>query len=319
MAANWYAKVGGDQFGPIPYSTIQAWVADGRISPNDWLREGESNPWRAAVTAPGLFVVASSAPPPSMSTVAEPAVPQVGCGISQGRHARSSASNQSARRKKKQPVGLYIAGGIIGLIMLLCLVGGLLPESDITRRKREEHEKAMAEIAEEKQKTPKDEPVSHRAHDLPDGIYLSVGDSLDTMVELGPSSAENRPQCRVTVTLLNVHASTYRYRAGRNLKIEAVFRIRNRSESQASFLPDGLFSNVHGTPSSTEPVRCELTPEQQTDVKVVWLGPRWREGHYYIGVNCALEFGVEMVNGDKGRSAMPTGQGVFRFDPERFF
>jgi hypothetical protein len=73
--ANWYFRLGNQEYGPIPLDELARLAVNGDVTVNDWVREGESNPWRpvsktpqvmSAINAPRPAVAA--APPPRRNT-----------------------------------------------------------------------------------------------------------------------------------------------------------------------------------------------------------------------------------------------------------
>ena len=82
MAAEWYFKVGGTEFGPVSVAELVQQAADGRIVPETEVKKGDG-PWVPASKVAGLFdraaqarASASKSPPsPPMSEEASVFVP----------------------------------------------------------------------------------------------------------------------------------------------------------------------------------------------------------------------------------------------------
>ncbi len=55
MASEWYCRIAGQEFGPFSASQLRALAADGRLSPGDPLRQGDSGVWVPAASVKGLF------------------------------------------------------------------------------------------------------------------------------------------------------------------------------------------------------------------------------------------------------------------------
>src|SRR5688500_5439920 len=67
MAGRWYYRLGTTEYGPLPIEQLAEMVRQGQIAPSDWVRQGETNPWRLLAKTPELTAVAStprSAAPP---------------------------------------------------------------------------------------------------------------------------------------------------------------------------------------------------------------------------------------------------------------
>jgi len=63
MAAQWFCQIGGQQYGPVDFPTLQAWGGEGRIQPDDLVwSEGMAN-WQPAKTISGLLPLSAANPP----------------------------------------------------------------------------------------------------------------------------------------------------------------------------------------------------------------------------------------------------------------
>lgn len=75
--AVWYCHVGGQQYGPVPFETLRAWAAEGRLKATDFVWQEGTPTWVAAAGVPGLIppgmgASGAPAPPGSLVTVACP-------------------------------------------------------------------------------------------------------------------------------------------------------------------------------------------------------------------------------------------------------
>lgn len=68
----WYGWIGGSEYGPVDFATLQQWGTTGQLATNDYVRQGQTADWQLASDVPGL--VAAAAP----VAVAAPAVPAKG-------------------------------------------------------------------------------------------------------------------------------------------------------------------------------------------------------------------------------------------------
>ncbi len=55
MAKDWYCRIAGEELGPFSASQLRALAAEGRLSPGDPLRQGDSGVWVPAASVKGLF------------------------------------------------------------------------------------------------------------------------------------------------------------------------------------------------------------------------------------------------------------------------
>ncbi len=55
--SEWTGWIGGEEFGPISYTQLLTWAVTGRLSPVDFVRQGQEGPFVPAVSIPRLFTV----------------------------------------------------------------------------------------------------------------------------------------------------------------------------------------------------------------------------------------------------------------------
>ena len=103
---SWYVLVGGQQYGPYPLAAMEQFVAEGRVTPQTMLRQGETGDWAAAgqrldfsraPAAPGSYPPGGFAPGASMG-YAPP-----------------------ARSSRNTWIILAVVGGVGLLLLVLCL------------------------------------------------------------------------------------------------------------------------------------------------------------------------------------------------------
>jgi len=100
---HWRIKVAAGEFGPVDLQTVQDWVRQGRITPNDFVLSPVTNAWVPAMNVPelmGLF-------PPGMPRGPFPPAP--------------------VKEKKGLNVGCIIAAAVAGFLALIFLAGMLVP------------------------------------------------------------------------------------------------------------------------------------------------------------------------------------------------
>jgi len=122
MSDTWYVQTGEQQYGPITSAELKQWASEGRVQPQTWVRQGEAWQW---VAASQQFNVTAT---PRSST----------------------AASRYGRRKQKVPVVWLVGGGVVALLLLCGVVGKLIPESPETAKRRArleaEHEAEMARL-----------------------------------------------------------------------------------------------------------------------------------------------------------------------------
>jgi hypothetical protein len=64
MASQWYYRQAGNEFGPVTLDFLGQLMRAGQLAPSDWVREGETNPWRPVPTVAQLQAAAAPKPPP---------------------------------------------------------------------------------------------------------------------------------------------------------------------------------------------------------------------------------------------------------------
>lgn len=62
MPARWYYRHDGSEFGPVALPQLAQLASSGQIQLNDWVREGESNPWQPLAKSPEVLAAVSAAP-----------------------------------------------------------------------------------------------------------------------------------------------------------------------------------------------------------------------------------------------------------------
>ncbi len=75
MPVVWFCKISGNQLGPLSSQQLRAMVAEGRLAPEDHVRQGAQGPWLPAAQVKGLFAAdepAAAAPEPRELPVAKP-------------------------------------------------------------------------------------------------------------------------------------------------------------------------------------------------------------------------------------------------------
>ncbi len=70
----WYAWLDGVECGPMDYQQFANWAKTGRVSANDYVKQGKYSQWALAKTIPGL-VPAAAPPPPAPPPVAAATAP----------------------------------------------------------------------------------------------------------------------------------------------------------------------------------------------------------------------------------------------------
>lgn len=76
MAAEWYFRSGGSEYGPVSVAELVQQASDGRVIPETVVRKGDG-PWVSASKVAGLFdraaqVQASASKPPSSQPTPDP-------------------------------------------------------------------------------------------------------------------------------------------------------------------------------------------------------------------------------------------------------
>jgi hypothetical protein len=61
MPVVWFCKTSGGQLGPLSLQQLRAMAADGRLWPEDHVRQGAEGPWVPAARMQALFPAAESA------------------------------------------------------------------------------------------------------------------------------------------------------------------------------------------------------------------------------------------------------------------
>jgi hypothetical protein len=69
----WYAWLDSVECGPMDYMQVFNWAKSGRISANDYVKQGKYSQWTLAKSIPGLVPAAPPPPPPPPAPVAAPA------------------------------------------------------------------------------------------------------------------------------------------------------------------------------------------------------------------------------------------------------
>jgi hypothetical protein len=137
--AQWYAQIGGDQYGPVQRDDIDRWVAEGRLGPHDLVwSEGMDN-WR-----PAGEVLSGFAPPvgaPTQHVHHSVQMPDRGViilvlgilslvtcavlGIPAWLMANEDLRKMRAGTMSRQNQGIVQAGRICGMIATILLIVGL--------------------------------------------------------------------------------------------------------------------------------------------------------------------------------------------------
>ena len=65
----WYCHVGGQTYGPVEDDGLRAWIAEGRVRPNDLLWNPDMPQWAPAASIPGLFAPGQVPPMPPPSGI----------------------------------------------------------------------------------------------------------------------------------------------------------------------------------------------------------------------------------------------------------
>ena len=71
MAEQWFVRVHGKEYGPVDFSTLREWQAEGRLIPENEVRAGADSAWITAADVPELFGT-----PPPLPVTAGPAAHQ---------------------------------------------------------------------------------------------------------------------------------------------------------------------------------------------------------------------------------------------------
>lgn len=97
MAAEWYVRVDGQEYGPYTTEQLKTYAAEGHVTPTSEIRRGEG-PWCAATQVKGMFperTTAAPPPPPAPATVGRaPTAVAIGGSRSVESSADSPASEQ---------------------------------------------------------------------------------------------------------------------------------------------------------------------------------------------------------------------------------
>jgi hypothetical protein len=102
----WYVLVGGQQYGPYPLAAIEQFVAEGRVTPQSMLRQGETGDW-----APAGKVLDFSHAPASAGGYPPGGFPPAGP-IGYAPPPRSSRGTW---------IILAVVGGVCLLLLVICL------------------------------------------------------------------------------------------------------------------------------------------------------------------------------------------------------
>lgn len=78
MAGRWYYRHEGAEYGPVALPQLTQLASSGQIHLTDWVREGESNPWRPVSNTPVVAAAVASRPaaPPARRPMPASSVPQ---------------------------------------------------------------------------------------------------------------------------------------------------------------------------------------------------------------------------------------------------
>lgn len=137
MSADWYVRIGDQDYGPATAAQLKEWASQGRISPESWVRRGESGAWVAATQVKGLLepvlpraipVVAEQTPstPPrpipvgnSVSqTTPDPGTPFIDVSSTPSHHSYSGSGSSHTRRHRKLDQTVNLSLGIAGSVVL---------------------------------------------------------------------------------------------------------------------------------------------------------------------------------------------------------
>lgn len=124
----WWIKVPAGQFGPVDLSTVQQWVQQRRLTPNDFVYSPDSGSWLPARSVPQLAGYFGTVPPGGPQPL--PSGPQpLGSGPPPAVPGPMPMPyrNRPRERKTGMNVGCIIAAVVVGVLGLAILAGMLVP------------------------------------------------------------------------------------------------------------------------------------------------------------------------------------------------
>lgn len=95
--SRWTGWVGGKEFGPVSYSTLLKWAVTGRLSPMDFVRQGDEASFIPAVNVPSLFTVRAAANASFRRTVSMSSVENAGTDSDETSHNLSLVDDRDSR------------------------------------------------------------------------------------------------------------------------------------------------------------------------------------------------------------------------------
>lgn len=131
----WHCIVAGQQYGPVTLDVLQAWVAEGRLKPTDYVWTEGMETWTEACSVAGLFASQAGAPatvfvkphrgPVVLTLGILGIVPCFICGIVAWVLANSDLREMRAGRMDPAGEGMTRAGKICGIVGI-CVTAGFI-------------------------------------------------------------------------------------------------------------------------------------------------------------------------------------------------
>jgi len=121
---NWYARIDGQEYGPVTVQQLQQWAMENRILATTEVRQGETGTWIQAGQVQGLMPTAMPQAQ-SLNTTSGPQVTTSGPSV---KTTNASSRYRKTRRRRKNPKSsdenaTLLGGIVISGISIIFLVG----------------------------------------------------------------------------------------------------------------------------------------------------------------------------------------------------